>query len=68
MPRSPHWGSELSEVNAMEPVRFLNLPNTENSNKILSKYGASVVKADQPPASEATLVIGYPLHPSVPRR
>lgn len=52
----------VEEVNAMEPIRFLNLPNTENSNKILSKYGASVVKAD--PATGVrgeTHVIGYPL-------
>jgi TRAP transporter TAXI family solute receptor len=52
----------VEEVNAMEPIRFLNLPNTENSNKILSKYGASVVKSD--PATGVrgdTHVIGYPL-------
>jgi TRAP transporter TAXI family solute receptor len=52
----------VEEVNAMEPIRFLNLPNNENSNKILSKYGASVVKSD--PATGVrgeTHVIGYPL-------
>jgi hypothetical protein len=52
----------VEEVNAMEPVRFLNLPNTENSNKILSKYGASVVKADPTTGVRGdTHVIGYPL-------
>jgi TRAP transporter TAXI family solute receptor len=52
----------VEEVNAMEPIRFLNLPNTENSNKILSKYGASVVKADPATGVKGeTHVIGYPL-------
>ena len=27
------------EANAMEPIRFLSLPNTEAANKILAKYG-----------------------------
>jgi TRAP transporter TAXI family solute receptor len=51
------------EANAMEPIRFLNLPNNAVSNKILAKYGGSIVK-QEPTAgirSEAT-VIGYPLH------
>jgi TRAP transporter TAXI family solute receptor len=52
----------VEEVNAMEPIRFLNLPNTENSNKILSKYGASVVKAESTTGVKSdTHVIGYPL-------
>jgi TRAP transporter TAXI family solute receptor len=52
----------VEEVNAMEPIRFLNLPNNENSNKILSKYGASVVKADPTTGVRGdTHVIGYPL-------
>jgi TRAP transporter TAXI family solute receptor len=52
----------VEEVNAMEPIRFLNLPNTENSNKILSKYGASVVKSDPTTGVRGdTHVIGYPL-------
>jgi TRAP transporter TAXI family solute receptor len=52
----------VEEVNAMEPIRFLNLPNTENSNKILSKYGASVVKAEPTTGVKGdTHVIGYPL-------
>jgi TRAP transporter TAXI family solute receptor len=52
----------VEEVNAMEPVRFLNLPNTDNSNKILSKYGASVVKSDPTTGVRGdTHVIGYPL-------
>jgi len=53
----------VEEVNAMEPIRFLNLPNTEASNKILAPYGASVVKST--PATGVrgeTHVIGYPLH------
>jgi hypothetical protein len=53
----------VEEVNAMEPVRFINLPNTEAANKILAPYGASVVKAT--PATGVrgeTHVIGYPLH------
>ena len=33
------------EANAMEPIRFLSLPNTSASDKILAKYGASIVKA-----------------------
>ena len=32
------------EANAMEPIRFLSMP-TRASNKILARYGASVVKA-----------------------
>jgi hypothetical protein len=53
----------VEEVNAMEPVRFINLPNTEAANQILAPYGASVVKAT--PATGVrgeTHVIGYPLH------
>ena len=34
------------EANAMEPIRFLNLPNTEQSNKILAKYGGAIVKQE----------------------
>lgn len=51
------------EANAMEPIRFLSLPSGESSNKILAKYGASIVK--QEPAAGIrgdTDVIGYPLH------
>jgi TRAP transporter TAXI family solute receptor len=53
----------VEEVNAMEPVRFLSLPNTDAANKVLAPYGASVVKAA--PATGVrgeTHVIGYPLH------
>jgi uncharacterized protein len=51
------------EANAMEPIRFLSLPNTEASNKILSKYGGSIVKQDPTAGIRAdTYVIGYPLH------
>jgi uncharacterized protein len=51
------------EANAMEPIRFLSLPLGDASNKILAKYGASIVK--QEPAAGirgATDVIGYALH------
>jgi len=53
----------VEEANAMEPVRFLNMPNTPAANKILSRYGASVVKAESATAVRGdTHVIGYPLH------
>ncbi len=51
------------EANAMEPIRFLSLPTGDASNKILAKYGASIVRQD--PATGirgATDVIGYALH------
>jgi len=51
------------EANAMELIRFLTLPAGEASNKILAKYGASIVK--QEPAAGIrgdTDVIGYALH------
>jgi TRAP transporter TAXI family solute receptor len=52
----------VEEVNAMEPVRFINLPNTEAANKILSPYGASIVKASPTTGIKGdTYVIGYPL-------
>jgi TRAP transporter TAXI family solute receptor len=52
----------VEEVNAMEPVRFINLPNTEAANKILAPYGASVVKAAPATGVKGeTHVIGYPL-------
>jgi TRAP transporter TAXI family solute receptor len=51
------------EANAMEPIRFLNLPNNAASNKILARYGGSIVK-QEPTAGirSETTVIGYPLH------
>jgi TRAP transporter TAXI family solute receptor len=53
----------VEEVNAMEPVRFVNLPNTDAANKILAPYGASVVKAAPATGVKGdTHVIGYPLH------
>jgi len=53
----------VEEVNAMEPIRFLNLPDNEASNKILAPYGASVVKAATSTGVRGeTHVIGYPLH------
>lgn len=53
----------VEEANAMEPVRFLSMPNTPAANKILSRYGASVVKSDSAAGIKGdTYVIGYPLH------
>jgi TRAP transporter TAXI family solute receptor len=53
----------VEEVNAMEPVRFLNLPDTEASNKILSPYGAMIVKAAPTAGVKGeTHVVGYALH------
>jgi TRAP transporter TAXI family solute receptor len=52
----------VEEANAMEAVRFLSLPNTDAANKILSRYGASVVKAEPAAGIKGdTYVIGYPL-------
>ncbi len=52
----------VEEANAMEPVRFLSMPNTPAANKILSRYGASVVKAETAAGVKGeTYVIGYPL-------
>lgn len=51
------------EANAMEPIRFLSLPDNAASNKILAKYGASIVKQDPAAGIRGdTRVIGYPLH------
>lgn len=51
------------EANAMEPIRFLNLPAGEASNKILAKYGASIVRQDPATGIRGpTDVIGYALH------
>jgi len=51
------------EANAMDPIRFLSLPAGEASNKILAKYGASIVKQEPAPGIKGdTDVIGYPLH------
>jgi uncharacterized protein len=51
------------EANAMEPIRFLSLPDNAASNKILAKYGASIVKQDPAAGIRSdTRVIGYPLH------
>jgi len=51
------------EANAMEPIRFLSLPTGEASNKILAKYGGSVVKQEAATGIKGdTDVIGYALH------
>ena len=52
----------VEEANAMEAIRFLSMPNTEAANKILGRYGASVVKSDPAAGIKGeTYVIGYPL-------
>jgi uncharacterized protein len=51
------------EANAMEPIRFLSLPAGDASNKILAKYGASIVRQDPATGIRGpTDVIGYALH------
>jgi len=51
------------EANAMEPVRFLNVPNNDISNKILGRYGGSAVKATPSAGVRGdTNVLGYALH------
>ena len=53
----------VEEANAMEPVRFLSMANTPAANKILARYGASVVKSEAATGVKGdTSVIGYPLH------
>jgi len=53
----------VEEANAMDPVRFLTMPNTAAANKILSRYGAAVVKSETATGVKGeTYVIGYPLH------
>ena len=52
----------VEEANAMEPIRFLSVPNTDTANKILGRYGASVVKSAPATSIKGeTHVIGYPL-------
>jgi TRAP transporter TAXI family solute receptor len=52
----------VEEVNAMEPLRFLNLPNTEAGNKFLGQYGTTIVKASPTTGVKGeTHVLGYPL-------
>jgi hypothetical protein len=52
----------VEEVNAMEPIRFLSLANTENSSKIAGRIGGSIVKATPSTGVKGdTYVLGYPL-------
>jgi len=52
----------VEEVNAMELIRFISLPNTEQANKVLARYGAGIVKSDPTAGVKGdTHVIGYPL-------
>ena len=51
------------EANAMDPIRFLSLPDNAASNKILAQYGGAIVKQDPTAGIRSdTRVIGYPLH------
>ena len=46
----------------MESIRFISLPNTEQANKDLARYGAGIVKSDPTAGVKGdTHVIGYPL-------
>jgi TRAP transporter TAXI family solute receptor len=52
----------VEEVNAMEPIRFLSLPNTEAANNAIKPFGASVVKSGPGTGVKGeTYVLGYPL-------
>jgi TRAP transporter TAXI family solute receptor len=52
----------IDEANAMEPIRFLTVPNTDAAAKIMDRYGASVVKSTAATGIKGdTYVIGYPL-------
>jgi TRAP transporter TAXI family solute receptor len=51
------------EANSIEPVRFLPVPNTDAANRILGRYGGSVVKATPSAGVRGdTNVLGYALH------
>jgi len=53
----------VEEVNAMEPIRFINLPDTPEANKFLAQYGVSIVKSTPSTGIKGeTHVLGYPLH------
>jgi TRAP transporter TAXI family solute receptor len=52
----------IDEANAMESIRFLSVPNTDAAQKIMDRYGASVVKSTPATGIKGdTYVIGYPL-------
>ena len=53
----------IEEINAMEPVRFPTMPNTEAAKAVLARYGASIVKSDPATGIKGdTYVVGYSLH------
>lgn len=53
----------IEEVNAMEPVRFPTMPDTDAAKAVLAKYGASIVKSGPATGIKGdTYVVGYPLH------
>ncbi len=53
----------VEEVNAMEPIRFINLPDTPEANKFLAQYGVTIVKSSPSTGIKGeTHVLGYPLH------
>ena len=52
----------VEEVNSMEPVRFIDLPDTEAGNKFVGQYGVTIVKASPTTGVKGeTHVLGYPL-------
>lgn len=53
----------VEEVNAMEPVRFLSLPNNDKTRAILARHGISLVTSGPATGIKGeTYVFGYPLH------
>ena len=53
----------VEEANAMEPVRFPSMPNTDAAKALLARYGASIVRSDTATGIKGdTYVVGYPLH------
>jgi uncharacterized protein len=53
----------IEEINAMEPVRFPTMPNTEAAKAVLARYGATIVKSEPATGIKGdTYVVGYPLH------
>jgi TRAP transporter TAXI family solute receptor len=53
----------IEEINAMEPVRFPTMPNTDAAKAVLARYGATIVKSEPATGIKGdTYVVGYPLH------
>jgi len=52
----------VEEVNAMEPIRFINLSNSETAQRVLARYGAVIVKSGPSTGVKGdTHVVGYPM-------